>query len=411
MPGGPAALTSQQRSVVITAWLTYAAYYLGRVNISTAIPALEVELGFSKGQTGALLTGFFLVYAVSTLLNGYLGDRLSPRKLVFFGMLGSIGLNLLFGLSSTWSVLFLIWCLNGYFQATGWGPILRTVANWLNSAQRSRISALLGASFVAGNAFTWLLSGWAVTYFGWRAAFWLPALLMLVMAFMWFRSVRDAPSGVQREADNLPKQPLIQSLASSFQHFWALSAAALFIGFIFGVFTLWSPTYFVDVGELSAGMGSSIASLLPLAGILGIIVSGWLCGRYLVAREPYGLIGILVLLSLLCAAYPFVPFYLSSAVLLTMLIASLAYGATSLTLSTMPLVVVTRSATSSTAGLLDFAFAMGTALSGAVTGALLDVFGWNGVFIALAISSVISASFVLLAVVRKSKFNDQAVIV
>jgi sugar phosphate permease len=320
----PASLTSQQRSVIITAWLTYAAYYLGRVNISTAIPALEADLGFSKGQAGSLLTGFFLIYAVSTLLNGYLGDRLSPHKLVFFGMLGSTGLNILFGVSSIWSVLLLIWCLNGYCQATGWGPILRTVANWLSSTQRSKISALFGSSFVAGNAITWLLSGWAVTSFGWRAAFWLPALLMLVMALIWFREVHDTPSGVQLEADNPPKPRLIESLAASFRHFWALSAAALFIGFIFGVFTLWSPTYFVDVGELSAGVGSSIASLLPLAGILGILGSGWVCGRYLVGREPVGLIGILVLLGLLCAAYPFVPFHLWTAVLLTMLIASAA---------------------------------------------------------------------------------------
>lgn len=394
-------MTSRQRSVVVTAWLTYAAYYLGRVNISTAIPALEADLGFTRGQAGWLLTGFFLVYAVSTLVNGHLGDRVSPRWFVLVGMLGSLGLNVLFGVSSAWTVLLLIWCLNGYFQATGWGPILRTVANWLNAAQRSRVSGLFGASFVAGNAVTWLLSGWAVTRFGWRAAFWLPALLMLVMALIWFTKVRDAPPGPRLEAKGTPRLPLMRSLGSSFRRFWALSAAALFIGFVFGVFTLWSPSYFVDVGELSAGVGSSIASLLPLAGILGITVTGWLCGRYLVGREPLGLMGVLALLSLLCAVYPLVPFRLSSAVLLTMLIASLAYGATSLTLSTMPLALGGQAETSGTAGLLDFAFALGTALSGAVIGLLLEAFGWNGVFAALALASMTATGFVLLVSFRQ----------
>ena len=67
-------LKSWQRRLVITAWITYAAYYLGRVNLSTALPAMEADLAFSKGQLGLLMTGYFWSYALGQLINGQLGD-------------------------------------------------------------------------------------------------------------------------------------------------------------------------------------------------------------------------------------------------------------------------------------------------------------------------------------------------
>ena len=63
------------------------------------------------------------------LANGWLGDRLNLRRFVAIGLIGTGGLNILFGSLSIWFVLLLLWTINGYFQGTGWGPILRLLAN------------------------------------------------------------------------------------------------------------------------------------------------------------------------------------------------------------------------------------------------------------------------------------------
>ena len=195
MPATSELLRPEQRRLVALAWVVYAAYYLGRVNISTALPAMQSALGLTAAQVGLFGTLFFWVYAVGQLVNGRLGDLVSPRRFVLFGLLGSAAVNLLFGLSSQWWLLLLLWALNGWLQAVGWGPTLRLLSNWLTPGQRARIATGFGTSFVAGNAITWLLTGWLVGWFGWRAGFVIPAALMGVVGLLFWFLASDAPAG------------------------------------------------------------------------------------------------------------------------------------------------------------------------------------------------------------------------
>ena len=279
-----------QRRTVAIGYGAYAAYYLGRVTIATAIPDLELELGFSKSQLGLISTGFIWAYALSTLINGWLGDRLSLRLFVFVGLVGSGILSLLFGTLSIWLPLLLLWLINGYFQATGWGPTLRLIANWLTPAQRRKISGAFGSAFVVGNAVTWLLTGWLVSNFGWRVSFWVCGLLLISIGLGWYLLIRDTPAeagyGQEMAAILSEGARLVESTslmegsskpANNFwldfwqglRRYWSLALAALFTGFLFAVFTVWIPTYYVEVGGLTIGVAATLAALLPLAGIGG----------------------------------------------------------------------------------------------------------------------------------------------
>ena len=378
-------LTSRQRSIVLTAWASYALYYLGRVNISSALPSLETDLGLSKAQSGWFLTGFFLVYAFSTLLNGYLGDRLSPRWFVFTGLVATALLNLLFGLSSAWLVLLVLWCFNGYFQSTGWGPILRTLDNSLSTTQKARVSSLFGSSFVAGSALTWLLVGWCAAQFGWRWAFFMPSAVLLAAAVLWVLVIPNQASPVQSSPVSF-----FPGSSESVRRYGSLGVCALFVGLVFGVVSLWSPTYFIEAGSLGVGVGSSVAALLPVAGIVGISLTAWVIQRYFIRREKAVLNLVLLVLGLLCLAYSILPFSLGLAIVGTALIAAFAYSATTLVLSTLPLLYARQGETSGTAGLIDFFFAIGTSLSGVTVGNLLTYFGWSSVFLGLAATSVLA---------------------
>jgi sugar phosphate permease len=95
-------LNAWQIRIVVVGWVTYASYYFGRVNFSAAIPEMKTDLLLSSQQVGLLGTGFFLTYAIGQMFSGYLGDRISPRRLVFAGMLLSGLMNLLFASTSIW---------------------------------------------------------------------------------------------------------------------------------------------------------------------------------------------------------------------------------------------------------------------------------------------------------------------
>ena len=398
-------LHARQRRLVATAWITYAAYYLTRSNLAVAIPDMAEALHFSKGQLGTLGTGFFWFYAVGQLINGQLGDRISPRRFVFVGMLASAGLSFAFGWFSGWGVLFILWSINGFFQATGWGPILRTLANWLTPGQSRRISGAFGSCFVAGNAVTLLLAGWLVASFGWQYAFWVPAGLLALTAVGWVIGVRDTPEEAGHTAvnppQNKPKEPwaaLLSGLTNNFRQFWLLGLAASFVGFCMVFFSIWIPTYYVEIGGLDIATAATLSSLIPAAGLVGTLIIGWVSGRYFINRERWGLVVTLSILTLLFLLYPLLPIQITLSSMVLMLIGVMVYGAASLVLTTMPLILGGRHGASGTAGLITFAFNIGAGLSGFGVGVILDWLSWTAVFLVLAASAFLATLFVGLTI-------------
>ena len=64
-------------------WLTVAAYmitYMDRVVISSAVPYIQKEFGFSMVTIGWILAAFRWGYSLFQIPGGWLGDRIGPRR-------------------------------------------------------------------------------------------------------------------------------------------------------------------------------------------------------------------------------------------------------------------------------------------------------------------------------------------
>jgi len=48
----------------INLWTSYATYYFGKVNLSLIIPILIATMGMTKGELGAVASGFLFAYAI-----------------------------------------------------------------------------------------------------------------------------------------------------------------------------------------------------------------------------------------------------------------------------------------------------------------------------------------------------------
>src|SRR6267378_5538244 len=69
------------RHVVLA--LIVAAYmitYMDRVNIASAVPVIQKELGLSMVTIGWILSSFRWGYALFQIPGGWLGDRIGPRR-------------------------------------------------------------------------------------------------------------------------------------------------------------------------------------------------------------------------------------------------------------------------------------------------------------------------------------------
>ncbi|MBL8153172.1 MAG: MFS transporter, partial [Anaerolineae bacterium] len=186
----PAELTADQRRIVLTAWGTYACYYLGRLNLSVAIPALVIALGVSRAEVGVLGTVFYWTYGLGTLVIGELGNIFRPRILVALGLLTITLVNLGFSAQTALLPMAILWGINGFAQSTGWSPLLRVLSDHLSAPQRTRVAALFPINFQLGAAVTWAVTGLLVANVGWQSAFWVPGLLLILpLAYWWWSGI------------------------------------------------------------------------------------------------------------------------------------------------------------------------------------------------------------------------------
>ncbi len=396
-----------QRNLIGICWISYAAYYLGRVNLNPALPEMETALGLGKNSLGLLGTGFFWAYAVGQLINGQLGDLVSPRRLVFAGMVCSALLNLWFSLNSAFPILLIIWSVNGFFQATGWGPILRTLSNWLSAEQTRRIATFFGASYMIGNAGSLILTGWLVSRFGWRMAFRAPAILFLIFALLWAVTVRDTPEerGYQRNwkysdksKASLTIQTVLQGVKVNVRRYWTLSLAGLFVGFCLVALNTWLPTYFVEVNGVPINQAAALSALSPIAGSVGVVIAGIGLNRFLPGKEIYGLLVVLSILAILFGGFPQLPANLPIAVAGLMIIGAFISATSSLTLSTLPLIIGGQQNASGLAGLIGLSTNFGAGLSAAIVGGILESSNWDTVFFALSLSAFIALILIALSI-------------
>ena len=254
------------------AWLSYASFYLCRVNIAVALPAIRTDLGWDQSAVGLIGSTFLWVYAVGQLVNGMLGQRANARWFVGVGMLVSAACNAAFGASSwLWLMLFL-WGVNGWVQSMGWGAIMKTIAAWFDPRRRGRVTALFSPCFVLGHFATWAVGGQLVGRLGWRYAFWLPAVVFGAMGVVWLAGVRSTPRQAGfSEYDEHANQtrPAVRHILRSMLAHRRLRWAALtciFASMIKDGLTLWTPTFLVDAMGMSLERAALAGSVCPCLG-------------------------------------------------------------------------------------------------------------------------------------------------
>jgi hypothetical protein len=85
----------------------YLITYVDRVNISTAASEIQKELGLSNTQLGLVFSAFAYPYLLFQVIGGWIGDRLGPRKTLFWcGMIWAAA-TIMTGFVSSLSTLFI----------------------------------------------------------------------------------------------------------------------------------------------------------------------------------------------------------------------------------------------------------------------------------------------------------------
>lgn len=184
--------------VFLISYVSYALLYLARLNFSVVLPLISLEFGFSKFNLGLVGGAYSISYAVGQFVHGQLAERYGPKRVLFFGLLLSALMNLLFGYADSLVLFLAAWAVNGFAQAAGWPSVIKLVSSSFSS-RFGRIGGFFGSCFLVGNAVAWPIIGYIVSIFGWRMAFTAPAFVLVVLAFLIHFSVKDVRGDRVRE--------------------------------------------------------------------------------------------------------------------------------------------------------------------------------------------------------------------
>jgi sugar phosphate permease len=273
-------------------WLTVAAYmitYMDRVAISSAVPVIEKEFGFSMVTMGWILASFRWGYALFQIPGGWLGDRIGPRRaltlIVAWWSLFTSATAFAWNAASMAAVRFLF----GMGEAGAFPIATRSLSRWILPEERGFAQGVTHAGSRLGAALTPTLVVLLIAAFGWRSAFLTFGTLGLIWAAVWYWYYRDTPgehSSVNRAerdligaslgergpgaAKSVPWRAILSSST-----IWTLSLMYFCYGYCLSVYLDWFPKY------LNAHRGFDLKEMgfyttLPLlAATCGDLLGGW----------------------------------------------------------------------------------------------------------------------------------------
>ncbi len=339
-------------------------------------------LGTTPEETiGLILASFKIMYAIGQLVNGQLSERLSPRIMLGFGMIGSALLNLLFGFSTAAYFLLFIWACNGFAQSLGWTPCVRVLANWIPAERRGRAIGLVGTGYQLTAVLTFIVAGQSAEYFGWQGALFVPAAILVAASIVMFLFLEERPpTGTEGPLDN-PQSNAIngnQSQGSFQENFmqtisnpalWALGISLGLLNACRYGFLDWGLTHLTEVQETGVGKAALKYAVLPAGAIVGAYFTGWFTDRFFKGRRAPMICFLMALLGVLSLQYDQMARTSVSGTLILLLgIGFCIYGAQVLLVGTAPADLARKGTSAAAAGFVNFMGYLGAATGDVVTG-------------------------------------------
>ena len=233
----------------------------------TAVIAIAADWGLSYGAALALGTPLYVLFALATLPAGWLGDHWDGQRLIglsFFG-LGGASLFIAFAADDLWLMVGM--GALGLFAAI-YHPVGLAMVTRL-SDRPGRALAVNGVFGNLGLAAASLATGLLADAFGWRSAFLVPGVAVVLVGLVHLLAVRRYDVGAQVPHRTKGPDTLAVPRAIQVRVVAVVLLAALFSGVIFNGVSISLPKLFDErLGALAptlAGVGGYTTLVFAVA--------------------------------------------------------------------------------------------------------------------------------------------------
>ncbi|MEO5681030.1 MAG: NarK family nitrate/nitrite MFS transporter [Chitinophagaceae bacterium] len=274
----------QMKTFHIT-WLTFFFCFFGWFGIAPLMPIVREQLHLDKSQVGNITIASVSATILARLLIGRMCDTLGPRlSYTVLLVLGSIPVMTI-GLANSYESFLLFRLIIGIIGASFvitqfhtsvmFAPNIVGTANavaggWgnLGGGVTQLVMPLIAAAFVA--------LGYVDKANSWRYAMIVPGVILLIMAFVYYRYTKDTPDGnyadIQRVTKEKKKGTFLLAMKDYRTWVLALAYAACF-GIEITVDNV-AAIYFVDNFKASIIMAGALASIFGFMNLFARALGG-----------------------------------------------------------------------------------------------------------------------------------------
>jgi len=272
----------QMRTFHIT-WLTFFVCFFGWFGIAPLMPTIREDLGLTKAQVGNTIIAAVSATIIARLIIGKLCDTWGPRKaytaLLLIGAIPVMGVGLAHDYTTFLLFRLAIGVIGASFVITQFhtsmmfAPKIKGTANavaggWgnLGGGITNMVMPLIFAAIVG--------FGYTKTE-AWRYAMIIPGVLLLIMAFVYYRFTKDTPAG---NYDEIGRTKTVKTKTDyTVLKDWRIWTLALAYAMCFGMeitFDNVAALHFVDTFKLSQSSAGLWAGVFGFMNIFARALGG-----------------------------------------------------------------------------------------------------------------------------------------
>ena len=394
--------------------------FLDRVNMSIAGSSVADSYHLTNVQLGWVFSAFLWGYALFQTVGGSLAVRLGPRRVlavgvVWWGIFTALTAAVPPSIAGALIIFIGIRFLLGAGEAIIYPASNQFVARWIPVGERGIANGWIFAGVGVGAGISPPLISRVMLHHGWRASFWLCALIGIVAGAVWFVIARDTPAehpwvsprekekidagltlnGTKAITDsaNMPGARISWSKILTSREVWAITLSYFCFGYVAWIFFSWFYIYLAKVRGLNLKASAFYAMLPFLAMAVCCALGGLLNDRLTKWRgERLGRCGVAAISIALTSLFLIVGSRAADAQVASLVLAG---GAGMLYLAQSSFWSVTADIGGRSSGAVSGFMNMGAQAGGAVTAILTPViaehYGWTASFLVAAALCVVGS--------------------
>lgn len=408
-----AKLDRKNRNIIllVSCWMVYIITNFAKSNYSATVAYIVQQSIFTKSQTGAIASAFYIFFGIGQFIGGSIVDKISPYKMIKVGIVSAFIANIILCFTMNYTVILIVWSINGFMHLGIWPGITKIVADYLSPYYKPIATQHLSYGHALGSLMSYICSALLINKFGWVGMFGTSSMLLAGALIFWLLTERLVPmNSILSCRQNVQKKRNEETTMSAKKKYSVMLSSGLVLALLPTLCLamlnngaqLWIPTLMMESYTTSLVFANLQTVLLLLVSIIGGLVFGPLLNR--IKNEMLGhfiLTTLIVVPFLVLQFIGVIPIWLAL-MMFTITIMVMTLG------NVFKVRISTRfhkyRCSGTVSGLLHTMTSFGVVLSGYGYGFLAENFGWSAVTFSWIVLIVITLFSLALSAVFWGKF-------